>query len=76
MKSTGKCPRCGSTDVYHNNGKLQFSDRSFITTSFFTRAPLVTYACASCGYVEDYLDISKTSHLERLRKKWKRAGTA
>jgi hypothetical protein len=74
MKTTGKCPRCGGTDVYHNDGIMKLSERSFIYTWVFGRAPLITYICASCGCIEDYLDISKKNHLARLRKNWKRAG--
>lgn len=74
MKTTGKCPKCGGTDVYHNNGTFHYSDRSFIPTWMFGRAPLTTFICASCGFIEDYLDVTKVNHVEKLRKNWKRWG--
>jgi hypothetical protein len=49
----------GGTNVYHYVGTLHYSDRSLIPTGLPGRAPLTTFICVSCGYIEDYLDTTK-----------------
>ena len=74
MKISGKCPKCGSTDTWHNEGKMPYSDRSFIVTSLFGRQRVDAYICASCGFIEEYVNTTKPEKLDPIRKKWKRTG--
>ena len=74
MKRTGICPKCGSTDTYHNEGKMPYSDRAYLVTSFFGRMRIDACICASCGYLEEYLNTTESEKLDLIRKKWKRAG--
>ena len=72
MKRTGKCPKCGSVDVY---GDAVAIDRgpggpddlylvSFLRWRFLSYksgggTPLSAWVCRDCGYVEFYADSPK-----------------
>jgi hypothetical protein len=70
----GKCPKCGSENVYTpDNLPLKsgpFGSNS-IPISLASMAALDNYVCVDCGLVESY--ISDAYSLERIAKKWKRA---
>ncbi len=72
MKITGKCPKCGSTDVYTNEDRFKHSDRSYIATSLFGRASLTTCVCLSCGFMEDYLKNFPGRTGVFIREKWRK----
>jgi len=74
MKKTGSCPKCGSREIFTNDGTMLYNDRSYITSSFFGRMPLVTYICASCGYLEDYAKDTEGRHMSRVKAIWRRIG--
>jgi predicted nucleic-acid-binding Zn-ribbon protein len=70
MKS-GQCPKCGSHDV-HSNTNRKFPALNTITLSSGTSseryAPLDTYICVTCGYVESY--VAKPSDLNYIKDEW------
>jgi hypothetical protein len=51
----GVCPKCGKADVRQCNGA--WCHRSRLALGFWDFWPkkLMTYVCAACGYIEDYV---------------------
>lgn len=70
MKS-GQCPKCGSRDVRSNTNR-KFPAINTITVGFGIfgdrYAPLDTYICVTCGYVESY--VAKQSDLNFIKEHW------
>jgi predicted nucleic-acid-binding Zn-ribbon protein len=68
MKTTGKCPKCGSTEVYVDACvREQFPvivvavrDPHAIFFKREKRAALRAWICTDCGYVELYADKPQT----------------
>jgi predicted nucleic-acid-binding Zn-ribbon protein len=54
MKS-GKCLKCGSSEVFVNSTINQ----AVIHGTMFTRVTMETYCCAECGYLENYVKESR-----------------
>ena len=59
MKNSGKCPKCGSTDI---DGPLKKMGAGF-NLSAFRGVRLVGYVCVSCGFVEDHVDRRGMKHI-------------
>lgn len=66
MKS-GKCPKCGSNQIYKKNAS---GHRSYILTGFMRFVRLTDYVCTVCGYVESYLFHDK--HKELIKNTWEK----
>ena len=59
MKKTGKCPKCGSSDVLRVEGKAGAygSGNNIMTGMTIFSAVLVhRYVCGNCGYSEEWID--------------------
>jgi transposase-like protein len=68
MKS-GTCPRCQSTTVYRKEGHPAQREQITLTGGVISQGVAPTrYVCASCGYVELYIDSEE--HLTVVREKW------
>jgi predicted nucleic-acid-binding Zn-ribbon protein len=73
----GKCPKCGSTNVYSGAAipnKAGTNDANTISlggASLSHMIPLDNYVCVDCGYVESY--ISDRAELKRIAEQWPRA---
>ncbi len=69
----GKCPKCGSTevycgaDVYPKTGPFTSNTIPISLTSI---AALDNYVCTDCGYVEHF--ISETGKLKEIFIKWRK----
>ena len=67
----GKCIKCGSREVYHNNGRWGqrggFNGNT-IPVTVFTDAELTNFVCVNCGYVENYIQDGKKR--EKIKGKW------
>ena len=54
----GKCPKCGSTDVYSGE-EIAFKSGPFgsnsIPVALTSIASLDNYVCTACGLVESYI---------------------
>ena len=51
MKATGKCPKCGSTDIFIRKPKK--GEYRGIPLGWTAETP-ETYICKQCGYIEEY----------------------
>ena len=67
----GKCPKCGSTNIY-TTGDLPFKSGPFgsnsIPVTLTAIAALDNYVCVDCGLVERY--VADKSMLNRIADKW------
>lgn len=71
----GKCPRCGSEEVYSGIEVLPKSGpfgSNAIPISIVSIAALDNYVCTDCGYLERY--IADPEKLQEIVKKWPKAG--
>jgi predicted nucleic-acid-binding Zn-ribbon protein len=72
----GKCPKCRSADVRSSAGVRNVLDGEQgiqIGGSLLPRtAPIESYVCISCGYVESYILDQKK--LRMIAERWPRAG--
>lgn len=71
----GKCPKCGSTEIYSHEGMLlkggPFGSNS-IPISLTSMAALDNFVCTDCGLVESY--VADEDKLSEISKKWKKFG--
>lgn len=69
----GKCPKCGSTEVYCGSDVYPktgpFTSNS-IPISLTSIAALDNYVCTDCGYVERF--ISEPGKLKEIFIKWRK----
>lgn len=67
MKS-GKCPKCGSTEVYTKRNGIQ-SEVAFKMAYLAMKAPyLDAYICLSCGDFEQY--VADVNELQDIKQDW------
>lgn len=68
----GKCPKCGSEEVYAG---VEVAPKSgpfgsnSIPVNLFSIAALDNYVCGQCGYVESY--IADPEKLETISRTWR-----
>ena len=53
MKTSGKCPKCGSDKVALIRSKLGTYNQ--IKTDFSSSVDVTRYICTACGYMEQYV---------------------
>jgi transposase-like protein len=70
MKTTGKCPKCDSDNVFIVPGRQDETSIMVDWGGFFTSAAVARYVCGKCGYVESFVD--SLEDLDRIRRKYKR----
>jgi hypothetical protein len=70
MKS-GTCPKCQSSNVFRKKKGINYSRGVYVYTGAITRvSPHVSYACADCGYFENY--ITDRDKLADIVDEWER----
>lgn len=72
---SGKCPKCGSDDVYSENPYAKTSERMIMAVSGFNRVYFDIYLCTNCGFFEEYIsenDIKNEKTIEKIKKNWKK----
>ncbi len=75
MLKTGRCPKCGSFDVYAGDTMPRWSKMgsyygNMIPITGWHYVELDNYVCAICGYVESY--IGNAGKLRLITQKWRR----
>lgn len=68
----GKCPKCGSDEVYVGGASMGAFGVNTIPVSTYRVATLTHYVCTVCGYTESY--IKSQTMLRMIAEKWRRAG--
>ncbi len=68
MKNTKTCPKCNSTDILRfdgSSGPYGVGNNIQAGVTVFSAVNVNSYVCASCGYVEEWVD---TADLKRLKE--------
>ncbi|MBR4411188.1 MAG: hypothetical protein IKT31_07700 [Firmicutes bacterium] len=68
MKSTSKCPKCGSTDILFVPGKVgAYGVGNNILTGMTTLSAVLVhrYVCCECGYSEEWIDLDDMPKLKK-----------
>ncbi len=72
---TGKCPVCGSNEVYDNRGKSAANHRKFLMISAFKSFTVEAYVCMNCGYFKEFIsdeDMKNEKLKEKVKENWNR----
>ncbi|MCC6866310.1 MAG: hypothetical protein IT280_09160 [Ignavibacteria bacterium] len=70
---TGKCPVCGSNEVYDNSIKLIQGYRPFINVSAVKGFTIITYVCINCGYFKEFIkdeDLKNEKLIKKVKENW------
>ncbi len=71
MKNTGKCPKCGGTDLVFvpgTKGAYGAGNNIQMGMTIFSAVLVNRYVCCSCGYSEEWIDQKDLQTLkERFR---------
>ncbi len=70
---TGKCPVCGSNEVYDNRGVSAANHRKFILVSAVKSFTVDVYVCINCGYFKEFLrddDMINEKLKAKVKQKW------
>ncbi|RPI16033.1 MAG: hypothetical protein EHM58_12795 [Ignavibacteriae bacterium] len=70
MKTTGKCPKCGSTEIYTNEKLSKRGERSILAVTSWVQVYVLNYVCLSCGYFEEYIEKLNEKELEKFKTEW------
>lgn len=73
----GKCPVCGSTEVYDNRKVSTANQRKFILVSATKSFSLDAYVCISCGYFKEFIrdeDMKNEKLMTKAKEKWNKTG--
>ena len=65
MKATGRCPKCGSTELYSPEPGLYNS----FPLGFAGGAKVQRMVCCDCGYTEEWVEDESLERLQRFREK-------
>jgi uncharacterized Zn finger protein len=66
MKNTGKCPKCGSGEIY----VAKMDEANSMWVGFLSNVPIKWLVCGECGLVEPW--IAEREDLEKVRAKCSR----
>ena len=70
---TGKCPVCGSNEVYDNRGTSPTDNRKFLIVSSFKSFSIDAYVCMNCGYFKEFIrdeDMKNEKLKEKVKENW------
>ncbi len=70
---TGKCPVCGSNEVYDNRGKSAANHRKFLMISAFRSFTLESFLCVACGYFKEFIsdeDMKNEKLINKVKEDW------
>ncbi|MDD6769858.1 hypothetical protein [Inconstantimicrobium porci] len=70
MKNSGKCLKCGSTNIIRipDNPNRHASGNNIYTTTLtlMGKIPVIRYVCCDCGYVENWVE--GKSELDKIKR--------
>lgn len=69
----GKCPVCGSNEVYDDTKKLAQGYRPSINVSAIKSFTVNTYVCLNCGYFKEFIrdeDMQNEKLKAKVKEKW------
>jgi predicted nucleic-acid-binding Zn-ribbon protein len=78
MLKNGKCPQCGSTNIFTNSNGIDYGGDSYQIELWIgsddnrsdRQSDFISYICTDCGYFENH--ITDKEILKEIQKKWKK----
>ena len=70
---SGKCPVCGSNEVYDNREKNPIGHRGFISVSAMYSFNVEAFVCLNCGYFKEFIkdaDLNSDKIKDKIKEKW------
>ena len=68
MKTTGKCPKCGGTDLIVIPPSYGVRGNIISGQTIFSFVRCQRYVCGDCGFIEEY--VGKQDDIESLRRRY------
>ena len=71
MKTTGKCPKCASSNILKVPGQaggFGAGNNIPVGRTIFSSVKVTRYLCGQCGYSEEWVE--QASDLQKLREKY------
>ena len=71
MKISGKCPKCGSSDIVRVNAEVGPSgsgNNIIIGKTIFSAVKVNRYICCECGYAEEWIDKNDIEKIKNSKK--------
>lgn len=68
MKNTGKCPKCGRSDLIYVPGTSRAwgAGNNIMTgATIFSAVNVNRYVCATCGYIEEWVDLEDIAKVKK-----------
>ena len=72
---SGKCPVCGSDEVYTDNTSVKRGERMIIPVTGWSRLFLDIYICTNCGYFKEFIaekDLKDEKKITKIKEHWKK----
>ncbi|HMR40995.1 MAG TPA: hypothetical protein PKA90_11255 [Ignavibacteria bacterium] len=72
---SGKCPLCGSTEVYTDKDITQRGESRQIPVSTFTTIYFYSYICFGCGFMENHVNDDQLKNkklISKIKNSWKK----
>ncbi|MBZ0201993.1 MAG: hypothetical protein K8I03_03145 [Ignavibacteria bacterium] len=72
---SGKCPKCGSSEVYTDSGKDKRGERMQLVISSWKWYFLDTYLCLGCFHFEEYVPENEKLDekiIKKIKETWKK----
>lgn len=70
MKNTGRCPKCGSSNIVRvpdHPGRYASGNNIYTSkATLFGKIPVIRYVCCDCGYVENWVE--SPQELEEIQR--------
>jgi len=70
LKISGKCPKCGSSDLFSSLARQEASVVAGMT--IFSSIRVTRFVCTACGFIEEWIEGEE--NLSRLHSKVRPAG--
>jgi predicted nucleic-acid-binding Zn-ribbon protein len=75
MKTSKKCPKCESTNIYTNEQLPKRGERGLMPVNMWRSAYVSAYICVDCGYFEEYIaqaELDSGKLIEKIKETWQK----
>ena len=75
MRSSKKCPKCSSSEIFSNDKQPNMGERVFLPISTQNSFRVDVYICLNCGYFEEYIseiDLQNAKLVEATKANWRK----
>ena len=71
MKNTGKCPKCGESDLIYVPGSVAYGvgNNIMIGLTILSAVRVNRYVCATCGFTEEWINLEDIAKVQKAYKR-------